>query len=90
MESNSEKRAEAEPTNVWQFLNEREAARHLSCLGDNLSGNSLAAPVEDTITKTLGKVMGLMYEVAAIIKDHRMQVTGDASDGRIPGSCTSG
>ena len=61
MESNSEKRAEAEPTNIWQFLNEREAARHLSCLGDTLSGNSLAAPVEDTITKTLGKVMCLMY-----------------------------
>ena len=45
-------------------------------LSDSLSGKVLAASVEDTITQRLGKVKGLMYEVAAIMKYYRMQSLG--------------
>ena len=50
--------------------------QHDVYLGDTLSGKGLAASVEDTITQRLGKVKGLMYEVAAIMKDQRMQAMG--------------
>ena len=45
-------------------------------LSDSLSGKVLAASVEDTITQRLGKVKGLMYEVAAIMKYYRMRALG--------------
>ena len=45
-------------------------------LGDALNGKGLAASVEDTINRRIGKVKGLIYEVAAIMKDHRMQAMG--------------
>ena len=50
--------------------------QHDVYLGDTLSGKGLAASVEDTITQRLGKAKGLMYEVAAIMKDQRMQAMG--------------
>ena len=45
-------------------------------LGDALNGKGLAASVEDTINRRIGKAKGLIYEVAAIMKDHRMQAMG--------------
>ena len=45
-------------------------------LGDMLSGRGLAASVGATIAHRLGKVKGVIYEVAAIIADHRMEVMG--------------
>ena len=45
-------------------------------LGDALSGKGLAASVEETINQRLGRVKGLIYEVAAIMKDYRMQAMG--------------
>ena len=41
-------------------------------LGDVLSSNGLAASVEATIALRMGKVKGVMYEVAAMVADHRM------------------
>ena len=35
-----------------------------------------ATSVEETISRRLSQVKGLIYEVAAIIKDHRMQALG--------------
>ena len=45
-------------------------------LGDALNGKGLAASVEDTINRRIGKVKGLIYEVAAIMKDHRIHAMG--------------
>ena len=45
-------------------------------LGDALNGKGLAAMVEDPINQRIGKVKGLIYEVVAIMKDHRMQAMG--------------
>ena len=41
-------------------------------LGDVLSGNGLAASVEAIVALRMGKVKGVMYEVAAMVADHRM------------------
>ena len=45
-------------------------------LGDVLSSEGLAASVEATIAHRMGKVKGVMYEVASIMADHRMQSMG--------------
>ena len=45
-------------------------------LGDVLSSNGLAASVEATIALRMGKVKGVMFEVAAMMADHRMQAMG--------------
>ena len=45
-------------------------------MGDVLSSDSLAASVEATIALRMGKVKGVMFEVAAMMADHRMQAMG--------------
>ena len=45
-------------------------------LGDVLSSEGLSAPVEATGRHRMAKVKGTMYEVAAIMADHRMQAMG--------------
>ena len=45
-------------------------------LGDILSSEGLGASVEATVRHRMAKVKGAMYEVAAIMADHRMQAMG--------------
>ena len=45
-------------------------------LGDILSSEGLGASVEATVMHRMVKVKGAMYEVAAIMADHRMQAMG--------------
>ena len=45
-------------------------------LGDVLSSNGLEASVDATVRYRTGKVKGIMYEVAAIMADMRMQAMG--------------
>ena len=44
--------------------------------GDVLSSGGLAEPVEATIASRLAKTKGAIFEMAAIMKDFRMQVVG--------------
>jgi exonuclease III len=65
---------ERSPLKFGDFtMNEKEQDIYL---GDVLSGKGLAASVEATIAHRMGKVKGVMFEVAAIMADHRMQAMG--------------
>ena len=58
----------------WDFI--RKEKEQDVYLGDVLSSNGLEASVDATAKHRIGKVKGIMYEVAAIMKDRRMQAMG--------------
>jgi hypothetical protein len=68
------KELEESPLKFGEFImKEKEQDIYL---GDVLSSNGLEASVDATVKHRIGKVKGIVYEVAAIMADMRMQAMG--------------